>query len=192
LFNRPSSKSRKALLHEFLEAFGDELKEASEEAIADDTPLSADLEPDPPADLLINAAKGSNPNPLPPGDIRRVMSKSSKRSVHTACIEYKVSYHKEHHSISPSLVDRGANGGVARNDVRVIFKTNHIVDIKGIDNHCCTNINIGTVGGVIHTNKGPVIGIMHQYALLNKGSSIHSPCQLSGTKMTLMINPFLF
>jgi hypothetical protein len=26
-------------------------------------------------------------------------------------------------------------------------------------------------------NKGPVIGIMHQYALLNKGSSIHSPCQ---------------
>jgi hypothetical protein len=58
LFNRPSSKSRKALLHEFLEAFGDELEEAPEEAIADDAPLSADLEPDPPADLLINAERG--------------------------------------------------------------------------------------------------------------------------------------
>jgi hypothetical protein len=121
--------------------------------------------------------KGSNPTPLPPGDIRRVMSKNSKRSVHTACIEYKVSYHKEHHGISPSLVDRGANGGVAGNDVCVIFKTNRTVDIKGIDNHRCTNIDIGTIGGVIQTNNGPIIGIFNQYALLYKGSSIHSPCR---------------
>jgi hypothetical protein len=111
------------------------------------------------------------------------MSKNSTRSVHTACIEYKVSYHKEHHhGISPSLVDRGSNGGVAGNNVRVIFKTNRTIDIKGINNHCCTNINIGTVRGVIHTNKGLVIGIMHQYALLNKGSSIHSPCQFEWYK----------
>jgi hypothetical protein len=93
-----------------------------------------------------------------------------------------VSYHKEHHGISPSLVYRGANGGVAGNDVRVIFKTNCSVDIKGIVNHRCTNIDIGTVGGVIHTNKGPVIGILNQYALLNKGSSIHSPCQFKWYK----------
>jgi hypothetical protein len=79
-------------------------------------------------------------------------------------------------------VDRGANGGVAGNNVRVIFKTNRTVDIKGIDNHCCTNIDISTVGGIIHTNKGPVIGIMHQYALLNKGSSIHSTCQFEWYK----------
>jgi hypothetical protein len=98
-----------SLLHEFLDAFNDELKEVQEEATADDAPLSADLEPDPPADLLINAAKGSTPNQLPPGDIHRVMSKNSKHSIHTACIEYKVSYHKEHHGISPSPVHRGAN-----------------------------------------------------------------------------------
>jgi hypothetical protein len=41
---------------------------------------------------------------------------------------------------------------------------------------------IGTVGGVIHTNKKLVIGIMNQYALLNKGSSIHSPCQFEWYK----------
>jgi hypothetical protein len=110
LFNKSSSKSWKALLQEFIEAFDDELEEAPEEVIADDVPLSADHEPDPPANLLINAAKGSNPNPLPPGDICRVMSKNSKRSIHTACIEYKVSYHKEHHGVSPSLVDRRVNG----------------------------------------------------------------------------------
>jgi hypothetical protein len=73
---------------------------------------------------------------------------------------------------------RGANGGVAGNDVLDIFKSNRTVDIKGIDNHRCTNIDIGTaVGGVIHTNKGLVSGIMNQYTVLNKGLSIHSPCQ---------------
>jgi hypothetical protein len=110
------------------------------------------------------------------------MSKNSKHSVYTTSIEYKVSYHKEHHSISPSLVDRGANGSITGNNVCVTFKTNRTVDIKGIDNHRCTNIDIGTVGGVIHTNKGPIIGIMHQYAILNKGSSIHSPCQFEWYK----------
>jgi hypothetical protein len=71
------SKARKALLHEFIEAFDDELEETTSEATADDAPLSADLEPDPPADLSINAAKGSSSSTVPPGDIRRVMSKNS-------------------------------------------------------------------------------------------------------------------
>ena len=105
-----------------LQSFGDSDEEDQEDT-AEEVPTSADLEPDPPLDLLINATKGTNPTPLPPGDIRRVMSKNSKRSVHTTCIEYKVSYHKEHHGISPSLIDRGANGGVAGSDVHVIFKT---------------------------------------------------------------------
>jgi hypothetical protein len=76
-----------------------------------------------------------------------------------------------------SLIDRGANGGVAGTDVCVILKTGRVVDITGIDNHQCTSIDIGTVGGVINTQKGPIVGIMRQYALLNKGSAIHSPCQ---------------
>jgi hypothetical protein len=110
------------------------------------------------------------------------MSKDSKRSVHTECIEYNVSYHKEHHGISLSLIDRGANGDVAGNKVHIIFKTNYTVDIKDIDIHRCPNIDIGTVGSVIQTNKGPVIGIINQYALLTKGSSIHSPCQFEWYK----------
>jgi hypothetical protein len=51
-------------------------------------------DPEPSDTLLINAAKGSRPNPLPPGDIRRVLSKNSKHSVNNTHIEYKVSYHK--------------------------------------------------------------------------------------------------
>jgi hypothetical protein len=95
---------------------------------------------------------------------------------------YKVSYHKGSPGQSLSLIDRGANGGVAGTDVRTIFKTGRTVDIRGIDNHQCTNIDICTVGGVIQTQKGPIIGIMHQYALLNKGSTIHSPCQFEWYK----------
>jgi hypothetical protein len=80
-------------------------------------------------------------------------------------------------------MDRGANGGVAVTDVRAIFKTGQTVDIRGIDSRQCTNIDIGTVGGVIQTQTGPIIGIMHQYALLNKGSTvIHSPCQFEWYK----------
>jgi hypothetical protein len=132
--------------------------------------------------LLVNAAKGSRASPLPPGDIRQVLSKNSKRSVSMTQIGYKVSYHKVSPGQSLSLIDRGANGGVASTDVRVIFKTGRTVDIRGIDNHQCTNIDIGTVGGVIQTQKGPIIGIMHQYALINKGSTIHSPCQFEWYK----------
>jgi hypothetical protein len=132
--------------------------------------------------LLINATKGSRPSPLPLGDIRRVSSKYSKRSVNLAHIEYKVSYHQASSGQSLSLIDRGANGGVAGTDVRVIFKTGQTVDIRGIDNYQCTNIDIGTVGGVIQTQKGNFIGIMHQYALLNKGATIRSPCQFEWYK----------
>jgi hypothetical protein len=110
------------------------------------------------------------------------MSINSKCSVHTSCIEYKVSYHKEHHCISPTLVDRGANGGVAGTLFTLYLKPTIPLTSRAFDNHRCTNIDIGTVGGVIHTNKGPIIGIMNQYALLNKGSPIHSPCQFEWYK----------
>jgi hypothetical protein len=132
--------------------------------------------------LLINAATGSRPSLLPPGDIRRVLSTTSKHLANMTQIEYRVSYHKASSGQSLSLIDRGANGGVAGKDVRTIFKTGRTVDIRGIDNHQCTNIDIVTVGGVIQTQKGPIIGIMHQYALLNKGSTIHSPCQFEWYK----------
>jgi hypothetical protein len=69
-----------------------------------------------------------------------------------------------------------------KEDVRVIFRTNRTIDIKRIDNHHVNDIGIGNVGGVVSTQKGPVLSIMHQYALLGKGASIHSPSQLKWYK----------
>jgi hypothetical protein len=39
-----------------------------------------------------------------------------------------------------TLVDRGANGGLARSDVRVINKTGRSVDVIGIDNHTVNDL----------------------------------------------------
>ena len=130
--------------------------------------------------LLVNSA--TSQKPLTPGDIRRVMSTASKRyqgskssleaNMHAT---YIVS---NHHSASQhSLVDRGSNGGVAGSDVRVISKTHRKVDIQGINNHRLNDIEIGTVGAYVNTQKGPIIAIFHQYALFCKGTTIHSPGQ---------------
>jgi hypothetical protein len=67
------------------------------------------------------------------------------------------------------LVDRGANGGLAGKDVKVIAMTERwINDIRD------DNIRIDTVGGIAKSHKGPAIAIFHQYALGEHGSSIHS------------------
>ena len=142
--------------------------------------------------VLINAAKTGTA--LKPGDIRRVMSTTSKRyegaakstqstrEVNTATIVYKVT-HSNTTAPRNSLIDRGANGGIAGEDVRVVFKTSRSVDIQGIDNHQMRDVDIGTVGGVVNTLKGPVIAIFHQYALHGKGSSIHSCGQMEAFKL---------
>jgi hypothetical protein len=140
----------------------------------DDSPVAA-VDPD-------NAEKGSPPTPLPLNDFCQVLSKQSNQSTKMGHINYKVSYHKATSEQSLSLINRGANGSVAGNDVLVIFKTGRIVDIHWIDNHQSTNIDIDTVGGVILTQKGPVIGIMNNYALLNKGCTIQSPGQFEWCK----------
>eukprot|EP00977_Amphora_coffeiformis_P012644 scaffold3187_cov130-Amphora_coffeaeformis.AAC.1 len=88
-------------------------------------------------------------------------------------IVYKVSASRT--KSTTALVDRGANGGIAGQDVKVIATTDRTVDIQGIDNHQMTNVKIGTVAGLVHSNKGPVVLIMHQYALVGRGHSIHSP-----------------
>jgi hypothetical protein len=62
--------------------------------------------------------------------------------------------------------------------VRVILRTNRTVDIKV---HV-SDIGSGTVGGVVNTQRVPVIAIIHRYALLGKFASIHSPSQLKWYK----------
>jgi hypothetical protein len=80
-----------------------------------------------------------------------------------------------------SLINQGANGGIAGIDTRVIERHSHrIVDIPGINNHeIATSIPIVTAGAVARSQPGDVILIMHHYTYHpQQGRLIHSPCQL--------------
>ena len=144
--------------------------------------------PEPDTQLLVNATKTKH---MSPSDLRRILSSGgtsqnkgkgqAKLSAKMHQIEYQVSAHRSTHQ--HSLVDRGANGGVAGSDVTIISRDNdRTVDIQGIDNHQVNGVRLGTVGGVMNTHKGPVIGIFHNYALHGKGHTIHSPGQFEWFK----------
>ena len=115
------------------------------------------------------------------GDIIVVNGKRY-RSINVLHIRYRVSNVVA--SQTASLVDRGANGGLAGSDVRVICKSNplRMVDVSGIDSHEVRDLPIFTVGGVVQSQRGLVIAIMHQYALLGEGKTIHSSGQLEWYK----------
>ena len=82
-------------------------------------------------------------------------------------------------------MDHGADGGIAGDDVHIIAKTDRSVDIQGIDNHRINEIPIVTAGGVVNTQKGPVIAIMHKYAYTRKDKLIHSCAQMEAHKQTV-------
>jgi hypothetical protein len=52
------------------------------------------------------------------------------------------------------------------------------VDIVGVDDNIIRGVPLCTAAGLLQTTKGPVIAIMHQYAALKTGGSLHSPLQL--------------
>jgi hypothetical protein len=72
-----------------------------------------------------------------------------------------------HSEVTGALIDGGANGGIAGNDCQVI-EVNHqphqYVNVDGIDRHIMEQRRLVTAGVVTHSNRGPMILIMHQYA----------------------------
>ena len=77
-----------------------------------------------------------------------------------------------------SLIDRGANGGFAGSDVRILERTGRTVSVTGIDNHELPGLDIVTCAALLHTNHGKVDLIMHEYAYYGRGNTIHSPGQI--------------
>ena len=58
--------------------------------------------------------------------------------------------------------------------MRIVQKTERKINIVGIDEHELTGLNVETVSALFGTQKGPVIGIFHEYAHLGNGRSIHA------------------
>ena len=144
---------------------------------------------------------------LPPHDIQRILSSSmsknpkgqkqppkkaprevqfqgvTHREVSMANIVYRTSQHR--HVRKGALVDRGANGGIAGEDVKVVCAVDSQVDIQGIDDHRMINIPLVTAEGLTHTQRGPVILVFHQFANTGKGKSILSSAQMEHFGITV-------
>ena len=89
-------------------------------------------------------------------------------------------------AIFASLIDRGANGGIAGDDMRLIcFDKDRRINVQGIDNHQLPQLKIGTFGATVNTQNGPVILIFNQYAYHGKGKTIHSSLQLEDNSVAV-------
>ena len=72
------------------------------------------------------------------------------------------------------LVDRGANGVLASADMRILQKSDRKINFVGVDDHELNGLDVVTAAALFDTQKGPVIGIFHEYAHLGKGRSIYA------------------
>ena len=121
---------------------------------------------------------------IDPTDIQNVMSVShAKRNISSHDSSRHIQTHQRYvfarvNQSNHHLIDRGANGGLAGADMRVIHTTPRKINIVGIDDHELTGLNVVTAAAFLDTQKGPIIGVFHEYAHLGKGRSIHASGQM--------------
>ena len=138
--------------------------------------------PDTPTQTLVNKCLAESG--IDPTDIQNVMSVShAKRSISSHDSTRKIHIHQRYvftrvNQSNHHLIDRGANGGLAGADMKVIHTTPRKINNVGIDDHELTGLNVVTAAALLDTQKGPIIGIFHEYAHLGKGKSIHASGQM--------------
>ena len=146
----------------------------SDESTADSTKI----ETTPSDPLLAMVHQSIHTSDDDTSDITKVLS--TKRSRQIQVCKHYIFQHANH--TNNQLVDRGANGGLAGSDMRVIYKTHRKINISGIDNNEINGLDEVTAATLLNTSLGKVIGIFNEYAHLGKGSSIHTSGQLEWFK----------
>ena len=84
-----------------------------------------------------------------------------------------------------SLVDRGANGGLAGSDVRILSRSSRKCTVTGIDSHDLQGLDVVQCAALVETNHGIVNLIMNEYACYGKGHTIHSSGQIEWFKTSV-------
>ena len=77
-----------------------------------------------------------------------------------------------------SLADRGANGGLAGSDVRILSRSPRKCTVTGIDSHELQGLDVVQCAALVETNHGIVNFIMNEYACYGRGHTIHSSGQI--------------
>ena len=114
--------------------------------------------------------------------------------------ERSINHHSTYHVAQASqaedgsLVDRGANGGLAGSDVRILSRSSRKGTVTGIDSHelqgldvvqCAALVQASHVvmcTALVQTNHGIVNLIMNEYVCYGKGHTIHSSGQIEWFK----------
>ena len=81
-----------------------------------------------------------------------------------------------------SLVDRGANHGLAGSDVRILSRSPRKCTVTGIDSHELQGLDVVQHAALVETNHGIVNLIMNEYACYGKGHTIDSSGQIEWFK----------
>ena len=127
----------------------------------------------------VNKDKAPFPPPVPTSTQQSIVVNGvTFLSVDTHNVVYCTSKSATTPNAVASLIDRGANGGLAGSDVRVIETTQRHADVSGINDHTISGLPIVTAAGVVQSHLGPICLIMHQYAYHGKGKTIHSSIQI--------------
>jgi hypothetical protein len=83
-------------------------------------------------------------------------------------VQCTYSIHRIDVQSSGALIDSGSNGGLGGSDVPVMGETYCTADVTSIGAKSLTNLPVCTAGAVFQTQKGPIIGVFNQYALMVK------------------------
>ena len=98
--------------------------------------------------------------------------------------EWSINHHFTYHVAQASqakhgsLVDRGANGGLAGSDVSILSRSSRKCAVTGIDSHELHGLDVVQCAALVETNHGIVNLIMNEYACYGKGHTIHSSRQI--------------
>ena len=125
---------------------------------------------------------------LPPDEFYQVHALSCPQDS-TMTPERSINHHFTYHVAQASqakhgsLVDRGANGGLAGSDVRILSRSSRKCTVTGIDSHELQGLDVVQCAALVQTNHGIVNLIMNEYACYGKGHTIHSSGQIEWFKI---------
>ena len=80
------------------------------------------------------------------------------------------------------MVDRGANGGLAGSDVRILSRSSKKCTVTGIESHELQGLDVVQCTALVEPNHGIVNLIMNEYAYYGKGHTNKSSGQIEWFK----------
>ena len=83
------------------------------------------------------------------------------------------------------LIDRGANGCIFGNNMRPVGTHRGTTHVHGLKNHTIRDLPLMQAGGVVPSNRGPIILILNQAAKLDDSLTILSPGQMEHYRWTI-------